>query len=358
MPLVARLSRAQAERRRNWFRELLPEGSQRDYLLQQGGLRPGDTLGFLARYGRDVAGAVQLWDVDDPTEPKTPAVTPVSADEIKVMLKNPLAAPLGNAPAVGKTSLQGVQPKIVLAHMGSGAWGQVAGGFPSSRIIKPLTQDIPQLIYDEEYGSRVMRKAGWAQFETWIENFAGAEALVIQRYDRRGLERIHQEDFSQALGASGNQKYQEIGGVVRLARIAEVLEQNGRHRDVHVLGRGLVAAVALGNLDMHTKNLSLLHPQEAEIQLAPAYDFVPQAQYPRADGRLALAVNKKYVHAAVTRQDMEAELSSWGLRRASQVVGEALETLRNVVDSEDPHPSASVDLAEGIRHRISDLLSE
>ena len=48
---------------------------------------------------------------------------------------------------------------------------------------------------------------------------------MIERYDRSPHApqgRIHQEDFNQVLGASGNQKYQKYGGKVSLERIARV----------------------------------------------------------------------------------------------------------------------------------------
>ncbi len=56
IPLTATQRRDHAGRRRNWFAELLPEGDQYAYMLAQSGVRRGDTLAFLARYGRDVAG--------------------------------------------------------------------------------------------------------------------------------------------------------------------------------------------------------------------------------------------------------------------------------------------------------------
>jgi serine/threonine-protein kinase HipA len=36
------------------------------------------------------------------------------------------------------------------------------------------------------------------------------------------------------------------------------------------------------------------------------------------DGMLALAVNKKYRHSEVTRDDLYAEISAWGLRNAAR----------------------------------------
>ncbi|HEY9392869.1 MAG TPA: HipA domain-containing protein, partial [Nocardioides sp.] len=41
------------------------------------------------------------------------------------------------------------------------------------------------------------------------------------------------------------------------------------------LAQMAVLAVAVGNLDMHAKNLGILHPLDNEPRLAPAYDVVP-----------------------------------------------------------------------------------
>lgn len=65
IPLTSTQPRHHARRRRNWFTELLPEGDLYDYMLAQGSLARGDTLGFLARYGRDVAGALRGHELAD-----------------------------------------------------------------------------------------------------------------------------------------------------------------------------------------------------------------------------------------------------------------------------------------------------
>jgi serine/threonine-protein kinase HipA len=150
----------------------------------------------------------------------------VNAAEVRALLENPIASPLANAPGLGRSSLGGVQPKIVLTRTDRG-WAQALGGYPTTHIFKPqLAGEMATVISDEEYGSRIARRLELAEFATSIEEFDGLKALVIERYDRRGLERIHQEDFSQALGASRNEKYQEIGGVVSLQRVAETLTKH------------------------------------------------------------------------------------------------------------------------------------
>lgn len=114
IPLASVRRRDHASRRRNWFAELLPEGDPYEYMLAQASLRRGDTLAFLARFGHDVAGALQIWDLDDPTEPRLPSLRPVTAPQIRALLEDPIGAPLGNAAVQGRTSLGEVQPKIAL----------------------------------------------------------------------------------------------------------------------------------------------------------------------------------------------------------------------------------------------------
>lgn len=116
IPLIPNQRRNRATRRRNWFAELLPEGDQYDYMLTQGQLRRDDTPAFLARYGRDVAGALQIWDLDDPTEPKTPTIRLVNRRQVRNLLEDPIGSPLANDADAGKSSLGGVQPKVVLAQ--------------------------------------------------------------------------------------------------------------------------------------------------------------------------------------------------------------------------------------------------
>ncbi|HQZ00422.1 MAG TPA: HipA domain-containing protein [Propionicimonas sp.] len=354
IPLSPAQRRDHAGRRRNWFAELLPEGAQYDHMIAQAGLRRDDTPAFLARYGRDVAGALQVWDLDDPTEPKTPSVRSLAPAKVRALLEDPIRSPLANDPQSGKSSLGGVQPKIVLVQTSDG-WAQALGGYPTTHILKPRVDgDSSTVIYDEEYGSRIARRLGLASFETWIEEFDGLPALVIERYDRTRGERVHQEDFNQALGASKNEKYQEIGGIVSLKRVADTLRKHTPESELQRLARMVVLAVGIGNLDLHAKNLGLLHPVEADVALAPAYDVVPQAHLPN-DGKLALAVNNKYRHNSVTRDDLHAELTGWRLRRASAVVGSTLDELYSVVREESPLDGAAPNLQHTILNFIDSL---
>nr|WP_246253722.1 HipA domain-containing protein [Isoptericola chiayiensis] len=202
-------------------------------------------------------------------------------------------------------------------------WARALDGYPSTHILKPVSQDHPSLIYDEEYGARLARVLGLAAFPTWIDEFDGVPALVVERYDRERSDdgmprRMHQEDFNQALGLQGDQKYQKFGGKASLQRVARELAMLGDRAGLRRLARLTVLGVAVGNLDMHAKNLALLHRRDGSVELAPAYDVVPQTHQPN-DGELALAVDRTYRHAAVTRTHLVTEVGSWGLRDAADL---------------------------------------
>lgn len=359
IPLAPRLNPSHASRRRNFFEELLPEGDQLDFMVAAAGLRRGDILGFLARYGRDVAGALQIWDLDDPTEPPTPEAITLDEAGVRDLLVERQTFPLANAPRVGKTSLAGIQPKIVLARTAAG-WAQVVGGYPSTHIVKPVLERYPTVIFDEEYGARLARRLGLAAHETYLDTFGGVSALVIERFDRDSgapTGRLHQEDFNQALGARGIEKYQSHRGVVSLERVAKTLTEVGAADDRSKLASMVVMAVAIGNLDMHAKNLGLLHYPDGSVTLAPSYDVVPQTHLPDIDGELALAVNKQYRHASITRADLVAEISSWGVRKAEALVESTLERLRDAARSETPHQGAYPGLQDDVIRFAENLLA-
>lgn len=333
------LRRAQRARRQNFFEELLPEGRNREYLVAQSGLAYSDTLGILTRYGRDIAGALEIWNPADPSEPRQPALEPVSDEDIARMLSDMSAMPLGNAPRGGSSSVAGVQAKIVLA-MVDGRWNRPLSGYPSSHILKSVDRLKPaSTIWDEEYGLQIARRMGLAAFACEINEFAGEPALVIERFDRDGLRRVHQEDFNQALGASGDQKYQRPTGQVTLARIAQTVRDFCQRGDLERLARRVVLAVAVGDLDMHAKNMSLLHGTDGGVELAPAYDVVPQAHL-ATDGDMALAVDHEYRHASLTRRHLVNEFSSWGLRSADAVVDRALNDVIAALSTCEPHARA------------------
>lgn len=361
VPLVEHQPRGKAARRRNFFDELLPEGMARQLLAERARVATTDTLGLLAAYGRDAAGAVEVIDPIEAVTQEVPRVRPLSSAAIADLLNDVAAFPLGNAPTSGKASLAGVQEKVLLARV-DGQWGQCLYGYPSTHILKPVARSQSDMIYNEEYASRLTRALGIAPYATWIETFDGTDALVVERYDRDNSmshQRVHQEDFNQVLGAAGAEKYQEHGGKVSLARIAGVVRAAQGREGLDQLLRMVVLSVAVGNLDMHAKNVSLLHPLTGTARLAPAYDVVPLSHYPGIDGRLAMAINDEYEYALIRRGDLIAEAVRWGVgvERATAVLDQALAVISSAVEHETPDSRAFGDLPRHIAE-VSARLAE
>ena len=110
---------------------------------------------------------------------------------------------------------------------------------------------------------------------------------------------------------------------------------------------------ALGNLDVHAKNISLLHPPPRAdgtpepARLAPAYDMVPMLHQPN-DGRVAMAINGEFAHARIAGADLVAEGESWGVAGADAVVAATLAEIADFLTADAPAPGAFPRLQDDI----------
>ncbi|HWK20097.1 MAG TPA: HipA domain-containing protein [Microbacteriaceae bacterium] len=356
IPLSANPRAALVGERRNFFEELLPEGRHRKRLADNAHIDESNTMAMLRRYGRDVAGAVQIIDSSDPAEPRTPSVQPIGDARVRELFSLARVAPLGNTGPRRLSSLAGVQDKVLLARTEAG-WAEPVDGYPTTHILKPSVDDMPTLIYDEEYGARIARHLGLADHETGVVTFDGTDALVVERYDRGSVPggRIHQEDFNQALGYFADQKY-ETSGHAGLATIAETLREQAGLGDVEQLLRLVTMSVAVGNLDMHAKNLSILHHLDGSIRLAPAYDIVPQLHL-GVGTQFAFAISGELEHDRITRSHLIDAGRSWGLRNAPNIVDDVLAQVATFATTEQPLPGAHPDLAADIARFTANLMA-
>ena len=364
VPLNLKYTASQKKRTGNFFAELLPEGRNYDWLVQSLPYSERTHYGMLRRYGKDIAGALSVYDPEDPASSVKAEAEFVNSNKIRYLLEHMPQEALANSPNSGRTSLGGVQGKIVLAKK-DGSWCRVHNGYPSTHILKPVVQKYPTMIYDEAFCMHMAFNSGLTGYPVWIEDFDGADALVIERYDRNSDvegSRVHQEDFNQALGTSGSEKYQEYGGKISARRIAQTLARFGADGDVVKFASHLVFAIAIGNLDMHAKNVSILHFPDESIMLAPAYDQVP-LRHQSTDGKMALAINGEYIHANISRSDIVSELASWRCGGFSDdaktitIINDCLENYNNALNSDIPNNNAFPRLKADISSFISNLLS-
>jgi serine/threonine-protein kinase HipA len=326
----------------DFFENMLPEGPALARIAALAGVRPVDTYGILAAFGRDCAGAVILLpDGEQAGAQDRSGYTPMTPGDLRQVIGDLDAAPLGAAPERGfRPSLPGFQRKALLGRAQDGTWQLPSGDAPSTWILKP---DGPHAMAANE--ATCMRLAATCALDaaqTELLDVAGLPVLAVRRYDR--LEspggalpaRLHQEDGCQATATPPGMKYEEQGGP-SLRDLAGLLRSYGEPADVTRLLRRTTFNMAVGNADAHAKNFSILHDTDnPAISLAPLYDALSTialeltdtaGQPMQADTHLGQRVGGQADIRKVTAASIVDEAVTWGIRRrtAGAVVAETLD---------------------------------
>ena len=256
-----------------FFANLVPEGALRNLIESSLDLPRGDEMALLEAVGRDLPGAVEvaLAEGSEPVE-----IPEESAEEA--------ADGFGDAgaeePAL-RFSLAGVQLKFSVlreaekltlpAHGQGGEW-----------IVKLDSSRFPQVAENEFAVLEWARGSGFEVPECHLEPASslsqalqpraipGTSVLVIQRYDRKGSRRIHQEDFAQIVNLPPRLRYDHIS-YEQCAGLARTIVGDEAYFEFI---RRLVFMIASGNTDAHLKNWSLVYPDAVNAELSPLYDQV------------------------------------------------------------------------------------
>jgi serine/threonine-protein kinase HipA len=123
----------------DFFENMLPEGPALARMAALARVRPADTYGILASFGRDCAGAVVLLpDGEQHGTQSRGGYTPMTPGDLRQVISDLDAAPLGAAPERGfRPSLPGFQRKALLGRAPDGTWQLPNGDAPSTWILKP-----------------------------------------------------------------------------------------------------------------------------------------------------------------------------------------------------------------------------
>jgi len=159
---------------------------------------------------------------------------------------------------------------------------------------------------------KVISTTGKSMVDITLRSIGKTRYAQIARYDRlsdeRGeVQRLHQEDFCQALGYGHEKKYQEHGGP-SFAQCYRLVQDASSEPaiDVQHLLRWQIFNVLAGNSDGHAKNLSLLHLPDDATRLAPFYDLVCTRAIERIDYHLAFDVGGERNPSVITSAHWEA----------------------------------------------------
>ena len=293
-----------------WFANLLPEGTVRDHIVRDLKL-PNTDFDLLRAIGGECAGALSILPVDrHPSGQRQ--YRPLTEKDLA-----DLAARRGQVYAVGsvderpRLSLAGAQDKCPVLMRDDQVF-LPQGEAPSSHILKFELVDYRHLPAYETFTTQLAAAIGLPVVDITLRSIGKTRYAQIARYDRlsdeRGeVQRLHQEDFCQALGYGHEKKYQEHGGP-SFAQCYRLVQETSSEPaiDVQRLLRWQIFNVLAGNSDGHAKNLSLLHLPDDATRLAPFYDLVCTRAIERIDNRLAFDVGGERNPSVITSAHWEA----------------------------------------------------
>ncbi|TWT21099.1 type II toxin-antitoxin system HipA family toxin [Luteimonas marina] len=271
---------------RNWFCNLLPEGAVRQAIVQRLRIPHDDGFALLAAIGGECAGAVSL---RVPGEERAAADDGETDLEAVLFLQGDVGGEgswaLAGTPM--RLSLAGAQDKLAVVAEADGRLRLPHRGEPSTHILKPDSRRFRGLRDAEALGMALARRLGLDAAPARLLDVTGTPALLIERYDRvrasdGTLQRLHQEDFCQALSYPDGLKYEASGGPGLAACSALVRRLALGPGAVQGLLDWVVFNALIGNADAHAKNLSLLRDREGRRRLAPLYDLVPTVYLPES----------------------------------------------------------------------------
>ncbi len=303
---------------RPFFGGLLPEESQRDAAAQALGVSRGNDFALLDRLGGDVAGALQLLPPGEAPPPLIVASRPTVLDEaglIRVLDALPVRPLLAGEEGL-RLSLAGAQSKVPVVLV-DGAVALPAPGQPTTHILKPPIVRFPATTENEAFVMRLAAAVGLDVAPVEARVVRDRTFLLVGRYDRalgeRGVRRINQEDFCQALGVPPETKYAAEGGPTFKDCFGLLRRVAARPAvDVLKLLDAVIFNLIAGNADAHGKNFSILYDEQGP-RLAPLYDLLATVAYPELSPKLAMKIGKRATLAEMDARGWTAFAADAGL---------------------------------------------
>lgn len=302
---------------RGFFAGILPEGSKREVIARNLGISPRNDYAMLERIGGECAGAVTFVPTGHALPARDYGYRALSPTELAGILKELPKRPLLAGEKGIRLSLAGAQDKLAVRLEGDEI-SLPLGGAPSTHILKPGVEHFAGVVFNEGLVMKLAAAAGIPSAKVEIRTVEGIEFLLVERYDRTHrqsegkavLERLHQEDFCQALAIPPELKYQKEGGP-SLKRCFDLLREVSAAPviDLSSLLDAVIYNWLVGNNDAHAKNFSILYrgagTAAAEIRLAPLYDAVNTIYYPELSREMAMKIGREYLSDRVTPRNFE-----------------------------------------------------
>lgn len=285
----------EGKKARPFFAGILPEEGPRTRIAALLGISAGNDFALLERIGGECAGAVSLLPEGAPAPQLENRLRALDELELEAVVNELHRRPLLAGEEGLRLSLAGAQDKLPIVVTGD-AMALPLGHTPSTHIIKPEPERFPGLVANEYLCMTLARAAGLSVPDVSIRMVGRKPCLVVARYDRvmsadgKTRQRLHQEDFCQALGRPPERKYQQEGGPL-VRECVELLREWSTTPvlDIRAFVDGLIFNLLIGNADAHGKNYSMLY-RANERRLAPFYDLVSTIAWPELTTKLAMRI--------------------------------------------------------------------
>ena len=214
-------------------------------------------------------------------------------------------------------SLSGMQPKDALTWTGTG-WAVPSGRRATTHILKLDRDRFPHEVLIEHVTLQTARRLGVAAAQSSVLQGDEFDVIVVERYDRRRagggvVERVHQEDFCQALGLAPAGRHQRFGGAT-VGDCAEVVAAFGASSAENIarLRDNMLFRWIIGDTDGHAKNVGILLSGAAR-SVTPLYDaasFLPdRGSTDEADLSFAMWGGEEWDNWRFNRTDTAAGLA-------------------------------------------------
>ena len=309
-------------RARPFFAGLLPEGQMRRLIAQQFQVSGQNDFALLGHIGGECAGAVTF------LAPGQALPAPNHGDDVQWLSDKEVVAVLDELPRrpmlAGRDglrlSLAGAQDKLPVVFDGKRI-GLPRHGTPSSHILKPAIHGVEDSVGNEGFCLALAEAMQLKPAKSKVHTVLNRSFLLVERYDRvvdaqRHRQRLHQEDFCQALCVVPEMKYQNEGGP-GLAQCFDLVRRVTRPSAPQILRLldCVIFNVLIGNHDAHAKNFSLLY-SGATPTLAPFYDTLSTAVYPTLTPKMAMKIGSKYKFSEVQARHWDQFAQNAGLAKA------------------------------------------
>jgi serine/threonine-protein kinase HipA len=305
---------------RPFFAGLLPEGQMRRLIAQQLQVSGQNDFALLDHIGGECAGAVTFLEPDQALPAHTDHVQWLSAEDVVAILDELPRRPMLAGKDDLRLSLAGVQDKLPVVFDGARI-GLPRAGTPSSHILKPAIQAVEYSVINEGFCMALAEAMQLEPAKSKVHAVLDRSFLLVERYDRfidaQGRrQRLHQEDFCQALGVVPETKYQNEGGP-DLAQCFDLVRRLTRPSAPQILRLFdyVIFNALIGNHDAHAKNFSLLYSGRTPV-LAPLYDTLSTAVYPTLTPKMAMKIGSKYKFSEVQARHWDQFAAAMGLARA------------------------------------------